>query len=89
MMKKQGTALGFGNYADAISRSSSGRYQVADPQLRNEIMNAAQGSDRQCGDGRRLHAAQRRRSSRSGSAASRPTASSTSRISSGPAAPAS
>jgi hypothetical protein len=38
MMKSAGQALGFGNYADAISRSSSGRYQVSDPQLRNEIL---------------------------------------------------
>jgi len=38
MMKNAGRALGFGNYADAISRNSSGRYQVADPQLRNEIL---------------------------------------------------
>jgi hypothetical protein len=38
MMKGAGQALGFGNYSDAISRSPSGRYQVADPQLRNEIL---------------------------------------------------
>jgi hypothetical protein len=38
MMKNAGKALGFGNYADAISRNSSGRYQVADPQLRSEIL---------------------------------------------------
>jgi len=38
MMKNAGQTLGFGNYADAISRSSSGRYQVTDPQLRNEIL---------------------------------------------------
>jgi hypothetical protein len=38
MMKNAGSALGFGNYAAAISRNSSGRYQVADPQLRNEIL---------------------------------------------------
>jgi len=38
MMKNAGQALGFGNYADAITRNSSGRYQVSDPQLRNEIM---------------------------------------------------
>jgi hypothetical protein len=38
MMKSAGSALGLGNYADAISRSSSGRYQVSDPQLRNEIL---------------------------------------------------
>jgi hypothetical protein len=38
MMKSAGQALGFGNYADAISRSPSGRYHVANPQLRNEIL---------------------------------------------------
>lgn len=38
MMKSAGQALGFGNYSDAISRSPSGRYQVTDPQLRNEIL---------------------------------------------------
>lgn len=38
MMKNAGTALGFGNYADAISRNSNGRYQVNDPRLRNEIL---------------------------------------------------
>lgn len=38
MMKNAGQALGFGKYADAISRSSSGRYQVTDPQLRDEIL---------------------------------------------------
>jgi len=38
MMKSAGRALGFGNYADAISRNSSGRYQVTDARLRNEIL---------------------------------------------------
>jgi hypothetical protein len=38
MMKNAGRALGFGNYADAISQSSSGRYQVSDPKLRQEIL---------------------------------------------------
>lgn len=38
MMKSAGRALGFGNYADAISQGPSGRYQVSDPQLRNEIL---------------------------------------------------
>jgi hypothetical protein len=38
VMKSAGQALGFGNYAEAISRSPSGRYQVSDPQLRNEIL---------------------------------------------------
>ena len=38
MMKNAGQTLGFGNYADAITRNASGRYQVSDPQLRNEIL---------------------------------------------------
>lgn len=38
MMKSAGNALGFGNYADAITRSANGRYQVSDPRLRNEIL---------------------------------------------------
>jgi hypothetical protein len=38
LMRETGRALGLGNYADAISRDSSGRYQVADARLRNEIL---------------------------------------------------
>ena len=38
MMKSAGSKLGFGNYADAITRSSSGRYRVSDPAMRNEIL---------------------------------------------------
>ncbi len=38
MIKNAGKALGFGNYADAITRTSSGRYQVSDPRLRSEIL---------------------------------------------------
>jgi hypothetical protein len=37
-VKESGTALGYGGYAAAITRSSSGRYQVSDPALRGEIM---------------------------------------------------
>src|SRR5450631_4297735 len=33
-MKTDGPALGLGNYADAISRSSDGRFEVADPTMR-------------------------------------------------------
>src|SRR2546429_5739767 len=36
-MKQSGTALGYGQYADAISKTSSGRYVVSDPAMRNEI----------------------------------------------------
>ena len=37
-MKQDGTALGLGRYADAITRSSDGRYQVSDPSMRNAIL---------------------------------------------------
>ncbi len=37
-LKQGGPAFGYGNYADAISRSASGRYVVENPALRNEIM---------------------------------------------------
>lgn len=37
-LKASGPANGYGNYADAISRSADGRYTVADPALRAEIM---------------------------------------------------
>ena len=36
-MKQSGAALGYGKYADAISKTSSGRYVVNDPAMRNEI----------------------------------------------------
>jgi hypothetical protein len=37
-VKESGTALGYGRYADAITRTSSGRYQVSDPAMRREVM---------------------------------------------------
>jgi hypothetical protein len=37
-LKQAGPAFGYGDYANAISQSASGRYVVADPALRNEIM---------------------------------------------------
>src|SRR5215471_4393056 len=37
-LKQAGPAFGYGHYADAISQTASGRYVVADPALRNEIM---------------------------------------------------
>src|SRR5947199_1617282 len=36
-MKQSGAALGYGKYADAISKTSSGRYVVSDPAMRHEI----------------------------------------------------
>src|SRR3954452_11640959 len=36
-MKQSGGALGYGKYADAISKNSSGRYVVSNPAMRNEI----------------------------------------------------
>ncbi len=38
-MKQAGPALGYGRYADAITMTASGQYQVTDPALRNEILN--------------------------------------------------
>ena len=38
-MKQAGPALGYGRYADAITQTASGQYQVSDPALRNEILN--------------------------------------------------
>jgi hypothetical protein len=36
-MKQSGGALGYGKYADAITKTSSGRYVVSNPAMRNEI----------------------------------------------------
>ena len=38
-MKQAGPALGYSRYADAITQTASGQYQVSDPALRNEILN--------------------------------------------------
>src|SRR5271170_8427649 len=37
-VKEAGAALGYGQYADAISKSSSGSYSVSDPTARSAIM---------------------------------------------------
>lgn len=37
-VKEAGADLGYGRYADAITRLPSGRYQVADPAMRREVM---------------------------------------------------
>ena len=37
-VKGSGTAVGLGKYADAITQNSDGRYEVADPAMRNAIM---------------------------------------------------
>lgn len=37
-VKEAGSALGFGKYADAISKSDSGTYSVSDPSARNDIL---------------------------------------------------
>ena len=37
-VKEAGSQLGYGKYADAISKSSSGSYYVNDPSMRNSIM---------------------------------------------------
>src|SRR4026209_1598597 len=36
-MKQSGASLGYGKYADAITRTSQGKYVVNDPAMRNEI----------------------------------------------------
>ena len=38
MMKQAGKALGMGRYADAITQTRAGKYQVENPKLRNEIL---------------------------------------------------
>jgi len=38
MLKEAGPSLGYGRYADAITRTSSGQYEVSDPTMRQEIM---------------------------------------------------
>jgi hypothetical protein len=37
-MKQSGGALGYGRYADAIAQTASGRYEVTDQVVRNEIL---------------------------------------------------
>jgi hypothetical protein len=37
-MKQAGAALGYARYADAISQTSSGQYEVRDPTMRSEIL---------------------------------------------------
>jgi hypothetical protein len=38
VLKSAGQALGFGQYADAISQNATGRYQVTDPAMRQQIL---------------------------------------------------
>jgi hypothetical protein len=37
-MKQSGATLGYGKYADAITRTGSGHYEVRDPTMRSEIL---------------------------------------------------
>src|SRR3981081_3618978 len=37
-LKEAGPALGYGRYADAIVKTPSGRYEVADPAMRRDIL---------------------------------------------------
>jgi hypothetical protein len=37
-IKQSGAQLGYGKYADAITKTASGQYQVADPAMRQEIL---------------------------------------------------
>jgi hypothetical protein len=38
-IKDAGASLGYGAYADAITKTSSGRFEVSDPALKSEILN--------------------------------------------------
>lgn len=42
MMKEAGPRLGYGAYAEAITRTPSGRMEVADPAMRRKILNLRQ-----------------------------------------------
>src|SRR5580692_9123260 len=37
-IKQSGSTLGYGRYADAITRTASGHYQVKDPAMRRQIL---------------------------------------------------
>jgi Transglycosylase SLT domain len=37
-LKQAGSSLGYGQYADAITKDASGQYQVSDPGMRSEIL---------------------------------------------------
>ncbi len=37
-IKQSGAAFGYGQYADAITKTASGHYQVSDPTMRSEIL---------------------------------------------------
>ena len=37
-MKQSGASLGYGQYADAITKTASGRYEVQDPAMRSAIL---------------------------------------------------
>src|SRR5271156_4677317 len=37
-MKEAGTQLGYGQYADTITKSSTGNYLISDPAARNAVM---------------------------------------------------
>jgi len=40
-IKQAGAALGFGRYADAITPTASGNYEVRDPTMRSESLSSA------------------------------------------------
>ena len=44
-LKQAGPALGYGPYADAITRTASGHYEVKDPALRSQILKLRNDSD--------------------------------------------
>ena len=57
-VKEAGAALGYGQYADAISKSPSGMFSVSDPAARKAILDSARRSDRERRNGRGVDALQ-------------------------------
>ena len=85
-MKQSGPALGYGQYAAAITKTASGHYEVSDPVDAQRNSQAAQRSDRERDHGGRVHSSQCGGAVGRGSAARPAKANSTSPISSAPAA---
>ena len=85
-MKQAGAALGFGRYADAITQTASGNYEVRDPAMRSEILKLRNDPAANALMARRFHQEQRIGAWASASAVSPARASSTLRTFSGSAA---
>ena len=59
-MKQSGAALGYGQYAAAITKTASGHYEVTDPVMRSAILKLRNDPDRECDHGGRIHSIERR-----------------------------